>query len=194
LSEETNSLRHKPILNWDEWLESTTAVNFEARGSRVKGHPGRFSNTLSLSKKGWDVCSSVVEHLPSMYEVLGSIIPTNKKTKQKKKKNPKQSNKNNGKNNNNNPKPGMLLIPAQAGGKGRWISEFETSLVYRASSRTPRDTQRNLVSKNINKQKAQEQIAKNISPQAPKRQNNLRHAIPGKHQLWVREMIHPIKC
>ena len=86
MSEETNSLRHKPILNWDEWLESTTAVNFEARGSRVKGHPGRFSNTLSLSKKGWDVCSSVVEHLPSMYEVLGSIIPTNKKTKQKKKK------------------------------------------------------------------------------------------------------------
>jgi hypothetical protein len=29
-----------------------------------------------------------------------------------------------------------------------WISEFEASLVYRVSSRTARDTQRNPVSKN----------------------------------------------
>jgi hypothetical protein len=36
---------------------------------------------------------------------------------------------------------------AEAGG-GRQISEFEASLVYRVSSRTPRDTQRNPVSKN----------------------------------------------
>jgi hypothetical protein len=34
------------------------------------------------------------------------------------------------------------------GGRGRWISEFEASLVYRVSSRTARDTQRNPVSKN----------------------------------------------
>jgi hypothetical protein len=34
------------------------------------------------------------------------------------------------------------------GGRGRWISEFEASLVYRVSSRTVRATQRNLVSKN----------------------------------------------
>jgi hypothetical protein len=34
------------------------------------------------------------------------------------------------------------------GGRGRWISEFETSLVYRVSSRTARATQRNPVSKN----------------------------------------------
>jgi hypothetical protein len=33
------------------------------------------------------------------------------------------------------------------GGKGRQISEFEASLVYRMSSRTARATQRNLVSK-----------------------------------------------
>jgi hypothetical protein len=33
------------------------------------------------------------------------------------------------------------------GGRGRWISEFEASLVYRVSSRTARATQRNLVSK-----------------------------------------------
>jgi hypothetical protein len=33
------------------------------------------------------------------------------------------------------------------GGKGRWISEFEASLVYRMSSRTARATERNPVSK-----------------------------------------------
>jgi hypothetical protein len=33
------------------------------------------------------------------------------------------------------------------GGRGRWISEFEASLVYRVSSRTPRATQRNPVLK-----------------------------------------------
>jgi hypothetical protein len=34
------------------------------------------------------------------------------------------------------------------GGRGRWISEFKVSLIYRVSSRTARDTQRNPVSKN----------------------------------------------
>jgi hypothetical protein len=29
------------------------------------------------------------------------------------------------------------------GGRGRWISEFEASLVYKGSSRTARSTQRN---------------------------------------------------
>jgi hypothetical protein len=33
-------------------------------------------------------------------------------------------------------------------GRGRWISEFEASLVYKVSSRTARATQRNPVSKN----------------------------------------------
>jgi hypothetical protein len=32
-------------------------------------------------------------------------------------------------------------------GRGRWISEFETSLVYKVSSRPARATQRNPVSK-----------------------------------------------
>jgi hypothetical protein len=36
------------------------------------------------------------------------------------------------------------------GGRGRWISEFEASLVYRVSSRTARATQRNPVLKNQN--------------------------------------------
>jgi hypothetical protein len=39
------------------------------------------------------------------------------------------------------------------GGRGRQISEFEASLVYRVSSRTARDTQRNPVSKNQKKKK-----------------------------------------
>jgi hypothetical protein len=37
------------------------------------------------------------------------------------------------------------------GGRGRWISEFEASLVYRVSSRTTRATQRNPVMKNKKK-------------------------------------------
>ena len=38
------------------------------------------------------------------------------------------------------------LIPA-LGGRGRWISEFQASLVYRVSSRRAKATQRNPVSK-----------------------------------------------
>jgi hypothetical protein len=38
------------------------------------------------------------------------------------------------------------------GGRGRRISEFEASLVYRVSSRTARATQRNPVSKNQKKE------------------------------------------
>jgi hypothetical protein len=38
------------------------------------------------------------------------------------------------------------------GGRGRWISEFKVSLVYKVSSRTARALQRNPVSKNKNKQ------------------------------------------
>jgi hypothetical protein len=39
------------------------------------------------------------------------------------------------------------------GGRGRRISEFEASLVYRVSSRTARAIQRNPVSKNKTKTK-----------------------------------------
>jgi hypothetical protein len=39
------------------------------------------------------------------------------------------------------------------GGRGRWISEFEASLVYKVSSRTATATQRNPVSKNQTKTK-----------------------------------------
>jgi hypothetical protein len=37
------------------------------------------------------------------------------------------------------------------GGRGRWISEFKASLVYRVSSRTARAIQRNPVSNNQKK-------------------------------------------
>jgi hypothetical protein len=47
----------------------------------------------------------------------------------------------------------MPLISALRG-RGRWISEFEASLVYKVSSRTARAIQRNPVSKN-RKQKNQ---------------------------------------
>jgi hypothetical protein len=43
------------------------------------------------------------------------------------------------------------------GGRGRWISEFKASLVYRVSSRTARATQRNPVWK---KQKTNKQTKK----------------------------------
>jgi hypothetical protein len=39
------------------------------------------------------------------------------------------------------------------GGRGRQISEFEASLVYRVSSRTARTTQRNPVSKKTKQNK-----------------------------------------
>jgi hypothetical protein len=44
----------------------------------------------------------------------------------------------------------MPLIPAL---RKQMLSEFKTSLTYRASSRTARATQRNLVSKNKKKNK-----------------------------------------
>jgi hypothetical protein len=42
------------------------------------------------------------------------------------------------------------------GGRGRWISEFEASLVYRVSSRIARATQRNLVLKRKKKEEEKE--------------------------------------
>jgi hypothetical protein len=44
------------------------------------------------------------------------------------------------------------------GGRGRQISEFEASLVYKVSSRTARATQRNPVSKNQKRKKQNKTI------------------------------------
>jgi len=56
------------------------------------------------------------------------------------------------------------------GGRGRWISEFEASLVYKVSSRTARAIQRNPVSKNKTKQKEKKRKKKrsdNLYPKTP---------------------------
>jgi hypothetical protein len=50
------------------------------------------------------------------------------------------------------------------GGRGRWISEFEASLVYRVSSRAAKATQRNPVSKNNNNKKTKNKKTKNPGP------------------------------
>ena len=49
------------------------------------------------------------------------------------------------------------------GGRDRWISEFEVSLVYRVSSRTARDIQRNPVSKIKKKKKKKPKNIKQLS-------------------------------
>jgi hypothetical protein len=46
------------------------------------------------------------------------------------------------------------------GCRGRWITEFEASLVYRVSSRSARATQRNPVLKKKQKQKQKKMVLK----------------------------------
>jgi hypothetical protein len=61
------------------------------------------------------------------------------------------------------------------GGRGRWISEFEASLVYRLSSRTARATQRNPVSKtkqNKTKQKQTKNQNQNQNKTKKRRRNS----------------------
>jgi hypothetical protein len=55
------------------------------------------------------------------------------------------------------------------GGRGRWISEFEASLVYRVSSSTARATQRNPVSKKKRKKKRKEKKRKEKKRKEKKR-------------------------
>jgi hypothetical protein len=59
--------------------------------------------------------------------------------------------------------PGMVahaFHPSILGGRGRQISKFKASLVYRVSSRTARATQRNPVLKNKTTTKKQKQKQK----------------------------------
>jgi hypothetical protein len=58
------------------------------------------------------------------------------------------------------------------GGRGRQISEFEASLVYKVSSRTARATQRNPVLKN--KKQASKQANKQTKKQKQKRKKEKR--------------------
>jgi DNA-nicking Smr family endonuclease len=57
------------------------------------------------------------------------------------------------------------------GGRGRRISEFEASLVYRVSSRTARAIQRNPVSKNQNQNQEQKQKQKKNQPASQTNKN-----------------------
>jgi hypothetical protein len=52
------------------------------------------------------------------------------------------------------------------GGRGRQISEFEASLVYKVSSRTAKTIQRNPVSKNQKKKEKKKKKKKTIKPAA----------------------------
>jgi hypothetical protein len=57
-------------------------------------------------------------------------------------------------------KPGVVahtFNPSTLGGRGRRISEFEASLVYKVSSRTARAIQRNPVSKKTKQNKTKKQ-------------------------------------
>jgi hypothetical protein len=58
------------------------------------------------------------------------------------------------------------------GGRGRQISEFEASLVYRVSSRTAGAIQRNLVSKNQKKKKKKEKKKKERKKKRKKERKN----------------------
>jgi hypothetical protein len=71
------------------------------------------------------------------------------------------------------------------GGRGRWISEFEASLVYRVSSRTARATQRNPVSKNKTKKQKTNQPnkqTKNQQQQKTYSKEKSLHLIVTKHR------------
>jgi hypothetical protein len=54
----------------------------------------------------------------------------------------------------------VFFLSQHSGGRGRQISEFEASLVYKVSSRTARAIQRNPVSKKQNKTKQNKQTKK----------------------------------
>jgi hypothetical protein len=71
--------------------------------------------------------------------------------------------------------------PSTWEGRGRWISELETSLVYRVSSRTARDIQRNPVSK-IKKKKKKTKKHKTIKQGmvAHTYNPNIQEAEPGR--------------
>jgi hypothetical protein len=63
------------------------------------------------------------------------------------------------------------------GGRGRWISEFEASLVYRVSSRTVRAIQRNPV---LKKQKQTNKQTKNNSNQKKSKGEKMREEEEGR--------------
>jgi hypothetical protein len=90
------------------------------------------------------------------------------------------------------------------GGRGRWISEFEASLVYKVSSRTARAIQRNPVSKQTNKQTRKEKERKRVRVwrhcSGGKRQQTLLSPQPlegaeeGQQRRWIKTMSEKKAC
>jgi hypothetical protein len=68
------------------------------------------------------------------------------------------------------------------GGRGRWISEFEASLLYKVSSRTARAKQRNPVSKNQKKKKRKGKLKKLTKSKQCKNMPPFESAVPLKEQ------------
>jgi hypothetical protein len=73
------------------------------------------------------------------------------------------------------------------GGRGRRISEFEASLVYKVSSRTARAIQRNSVSKKQNKTKQKTQTNKQKTKQKnkPKKKKKKKRKEKGVEELLL---------
>jgi hypothetical protein len=71
----------------------------------------------------------------------------------------------------------ISVLSQHLGGRGRQISEFQASLVYRVSSRIARATQRNPVSKQTNKQ-----TNNKITPPPKKEKENLCSLPPGSQK------------
>jgi hypothetical protein len=92
------------------------------------------------------------------------------------------------------------------GGRGRWISEFKVSLVYKVSSRTARAIQRNPVSKGKKKKKGKRRNAfQESSPESERKSRKPGMAVNGdpspcpysdsipekiKHVFTVNEVSH----
>jgi hypothetical protein len=78
------------------------------------------------------------------------------------------------------------------GGRGRWISEFEASMVYKVSSRTTRAIQRNPVSKNQNKKQNKTKKKKN---QTNKKQNKTKqNKNRGENPFKAKETLQVRQC
>jgi hypothetical protein len=73
------------------------------------------------------------------------------------------------------------------GGRGRWISEFEASLVYRVSSRTARARQRNPVSKKPNQTNKTK-----TNKQTNKQKRSSLWSSRSQMVLWVLDKVHAV--
>jgi hypothetical protein len=80
------------------------------------------------------------------------------------------------------------------GGRGRWISEFEASLVYRVSSRTARTTQRNPVLKKQNKTKKNKNKNKNKKTKKKKRRRKKEKKKESSFFLWQKLWFLSPRC